>query len=452
MKWHKKKVLVYGLGKSGIAASALLLKQGARVLLYDGNENLDKEKIKKELKIVDSMIFAGEFPMDRLEDLDLAVVSPGVSLDLPEILELKEKDIPIIGEIELAYICGRGDVFAITGTNGKTTTTTLLGEIVKAYHEDTFVVGNIGSPYTAIAGDTKKDSCIVVEVSSFQLETIEHFHPKISGILNITPDHLNRHHTMEAYEKAKERITENQQEQDWCILNYEDERLRRIAETTKAKVLFFSSKQELSKGIFLRGDAIVLKDEKEQVLLKTGELQVIGTHNYENVMAAIGMAYAYKIPIDLIVHVLKSFAGVAHRIEYVGEYRGVVYYNDSKGTNPDAGIKAVKAMRRPTILIGGGYDKDSSYKEWIDSMKGSVRKLILVGETKEKIAAEAKAAGFLDYQLTDSFDEAVRCAVSAAKKGEAVLLSPACASWDMFDNYEDRGNRFKELVAQLAPA
>lgn len=456
MNFKGKKVLVFGSGISGVAASRLLLEQDAEVVLYDGNASLDADKIQKEIlsgNIAEATIqvVLGEFPEDMLDTLDLTVMSPGVPTDLPVVDKMKEKGVPVWGEIELAYVLGKGDVLAITGTNGKTTTTALLGEIMKNYRESTFVVGNIGNPYTAIALETKEDSVIVAEMSSFQLESIHTFQPKVSAILNITPDHLNRHHTMEAYIEAKQNIAKNQTAEDVCVLNYEDEVTRKFGENITAKVLYFSSQRKLEKGIYLEeGRMICQMDDKPVEICHVNDLKLLGTHNHENVMAAAAMAAAYGVPMEIIRKSVMGFQGVEHRIEFVAEKNGVAYYNDSKGTNPDAAIKGIQAMNRPTLLIGGGYDKDSSYEEWIQAFDGKVKKLVLLGATREKIAETAESLGFTDIILVDTFEEAVETCVENAVPGDAVLLSPACASWGMFKNYEERGDKFKELIKNRA--
>lgn len=453
MDFHNQNVLVFGSGLSGAAASRLLLKMGACVFLYDGNEALDRALIQRGIVSRDTgnlQIYLGEFPQEILKKLNLAVISPGVPTDLPAVKQILRAGIPIWGEIELAYVCGKGDVLAITGTNGKTTTTALLGEIIKKHKESTFVVGNIGAPYTDIALKTREDSVIVAEMSSFQLESIHTFKPKVSAVLNISPDHLNRHHTMEAYIQAKENILKNQTKEDTCVLNFEDEVTRGMGEKTKAQVLYFSSRRKLEKGVYLKQGSIIVKTGDEPVLLcKTEKLKLLGTHNHENVMAASAMAMAFGVPLEAIRKSVLEFPGVEHRIEFVAEKNGVAYYNDSKGTNPDAAIRGILAMNRPTLLIGGGYDKESSYDEWILSFGKKVKKLVLLGQTKEKIKDAANRLGFTDTILTDTFEEAVAACVKNAKPGDAVLLSPACASWGMFKNYEERGDKFKELVNQL---
>lgn len=445
-----KNVLVFGSGISGIGAAGLLEERGASVTLYDGNDKLDVEEIRGKMKDgAKTDIVLGEFPEELLGKLDLVIISPGVPTDLPIVNRMRESDIPVVGEIELAYELGKGEVLAITGTNGKTTTTALLGEIMKAVYDSAFVVGNIGIPYTNVVDETRDDSVIVAEMSSFQLESIVDFRPRVSAILNITPDHLNRHHTMEAYIQAKKNVAINQTAEDTCVLNYEDEVLREFGETLQTKVLYFSSKRKLDKGIYLEDGNIIYRNPDECLVCNVKELKLLGVHNYENVMAAVAMAAAYGVPMDSIRKTIKEFAGVEHRIEFVAEKNGVAYYNDSKGTNPDAAIRGIQAMNRPTYLIGGGYDKQSEYKEWIESFDGKVKKLLLIGQTREKIAKEAEECGFTDIMLLDTFEDAVLTAAKLAVPGEAVLLSPACASWGMFKNYEERGDKFKEIVNSL---
>ena len=445
-----KKVLVFGSGISGIGAVKLLEDHGAEVILYDGNDKLDKVAMKEQLGDgVKAEIIIGEFPEKLIDTLDIAVLSPGVPTDLPVVNAMRDKKVAVIGEVELAYAFGKGDVLAITGTNGKTTTTTLLGEIMKAYKEHTYVVGNIGNPYTVAARQMEEDAVAVAEMSSFQLESIVTFRPKVSAILNFTPDHLNRHHTMEAYVNAKKNIAKNQTAEDYCILNYEDERTREFGEHIDAQVIYFSSRQKLEKGIYLDNGNMIYKNPEEVLVCNVDELQLLGMHNYENYMAAVAMAAVYGVPMDIIRKVIRAFKGVEHRIEYVTEKNGVVYYNDSKGTNPDAAIKGIQAMNRRTVLLRGGYDKGSEFTEWINAFDGKVKKLILIGATKEKIAADAEKCGFHDYVFADTFEEAVLLAAKTAESGEAVLLSPACASWGMFPNYEVRGDEFKRIVNSL---
>lgn len=445
-----KKVIVMGAGISGISAVRLLLGIGAEPVLFDENEKLDRAKAIGQLGGKEIEIVTGTLPEEMLQEVSLLVMSPGIPVDTPFVERFYKARIPVWGEIELAYQYAKGDVIAITGTNGKTTTTALTGKIMEDYFGKAYVVGNIGNPYTEAALDIKNGEVTVAEISSFQLETIHNFHPHISAILNITPDHLNRHHTMENYVTCKEAVAKNQSFADICVLNYENDYTRAFAKRCPAKVLFFSSGQQLEEGIYLQGEDIMYADGRNsRKLLNIHEMKLLGLHNVENVMAAIGMALAYGVPEQSVVKSVKEFTAVEHRIEYVATIRGVDYYNDSKGTNPDAAIKGIQAMNRKTVLIGGGYDKDSSYDEWIESFDGKVTWLVLLGQTKEKIAECARTHGFQNIILTDSLEEAVRVSASKAGEGEAVLLSPACASWGMFKNYEERGRLFKELVKKM---
>lgn len=447
-----KNVLVVGTGISGIAAVKLLCTEGANVILQDSNQNLTAQDVLDKLpKSITIQVIIGELPQEILSKINLVVLSPGVPVDLPYIEAMKKQGIPIWGEIELAYQFSKGKMAAITGTNGKTTTTALVGAIMKHYYVSVYVVGNIGIPYTDMVLNTKGSSITVAEMSSFQLETVHEFRPEVSAILNITPDHLNRHHTMESYIAAKKRIALNQGINDTCVLNYEDEILREMAKTLRPKIFFFSSKRELEEGIFLdkQGNFVYRENGKEEIVCNTKDLKLLGIHNYENVMAAIAISYHIGVPMEAIREAVTSFTSVEHRIEYVTEIDGVTYYNDSKGTNPDAAIKGIQAMVKPTFLIGGGYDKGSDYREWIKAFDGKVKKLILIGETKEKIKEQAVECGFADVEYADSLEEAVKLCKKEANEGDAVLLSPACASWGMFKNYEERGRKFKEYVNQL---
>lgn len=455
MELRGKKVLVFGSGLSGVGAADILKKISAKPIIYEGNTSVSREDVLNRIKgDYTPPIYIGELPREIVEQLDLVVMSPGVSLDLPLVKSFYENHIPVWGELELAYRLGKGKVLAITGTNGKTTTTALLGQIMRDYEDSVFVVGNIGTPYTGVSLFMKQDSVTVAEVSSFQLETIDQFRPRVSAILNISEDHLNRHHTMEEYIRVKELITKNQTTGDVCVLNYEDEILRKFGENMREdgpEVLWFSSLRTLEKGIFLKGKEITYREgNQEYIVASTDQLKLLGRHNYENVMAAVAMAYRVGVPMESIHNTICSFAAVEHRIEYVAQKDGVDYYNDSKGTNPDAAIKGIEAMNRPTLLIGGGYDKEADYRPWIQSFRGKVRYLVLIGQTKEKIRQEALECGFQDIIMAEDLKEAVDICASKAQPGDAVLLSPACASWGQFDNYQQRGNAFKEYVHNLS--
>ena len=452
-EFENKNVLIYGAGKSGIGAAKLLLKVGAVPVIYDGNTGLNAEDILEKTG-AQVRVVLGEFPAEEIGDMDLLIMSPGISCEMPLVDEFRKRNLPVWGELELAYRTGRGRVMAVTGTNGKTTTVTLLGRIMQDHYREVYTVGNIGIPYTDVSLRQSDEAWTVAEVSSFQLETIETFHPLASAITNITEDHLNRHHTMEEYIRVKERIAENQTEGDICVLNYEDEVLRAFGESlTDVRVVWFSSKQVLEKGLYLDGGTIQIADEEGiRPVVSTDELQILGQHNHENVMTAVAMAYyAGGVPLEEIRQTVMAFEGVAHRIEYVDEIGGVRYYNDSKGTNPDAAIRAIRAMNRPTMLIGGGYDKGSSYSEWIRNFDGKVQHLALIGQTREKIAEEAVACGFPKEKIGfyENLKEAVEACAQHAKSGDAVLLSPACASWGQFDNYEQRGDMFRQYVKEM---
>ncbi|MGL5433830.1 MAG: UDP-N-acetylmuramoyl-L-alanine--D-glutamate ligase [Lachnospiraceae bacterium] len=464
---NDQKVLVAGIGKSGIAAAKLLLKMGGEVVLYDGNDSLDKDAVKAQFGDASRLtVILGDVTRPDLLGVELAIISPGIPLGASFVPILDEAKIPIWGEVQLAYHVAKGRLAAITGTNGKTTTTALAGEIMKAHFQQdsadadpeedqdprVFVVGNIGIPYTETALKTTEESVTVAEISSFQLETIMDFRPDVSAILNITPDHLNRHGTMENYIEVKERIASNQTEDDSIILNYDDAILREFGESDslKAKVVYFSSSTELKEGLFLRDSSIIYrKNGTDTEVVDVRDLHLLGRHNYENVMAAAAIARQLDVPMETISSAARAFQAVEHRIEFVLERSGVRYYNDSKGTNPDAAIQAIQAMPGPTLLIAGGYDKDSEYDAWIDTFGEKVKYLVLLGQTRDKIAACARAHGFAEIMYAEDMAEAVRVCAAYANSGDNVLLSPACASWGMYDNYEQRGDVFKECVRNL---
>ncbi len=455
---RNRRVIVVGTGKSGIGSAVLLERHGALPVLYDGNEKVDIESVKALMRErlgydTRAEFYIGAFAKEIIEGVELAVLSPGVPVDADFVVYMKAQGIHIWGEIELAYHYAKGRVLAITGTNGKTTTTSLVGQIMQEYYKDAYIVGNIGNPYTEAAPLMHTDTISVAEISSFQLETIENFHPQVSAILNITPDHLNRHHTMENYVAAKEAVTKNQTKADFCILNYENEYTKKFGERCPAKVIYFSSAQKLEEGLYCEGEEIYLAvDGKTEHLLNVKtDMNLVGICNIENVMAAIGISMCAGVPMENILDTVRRFVAVEHRIEYVATKRGVRYYNDSKATNTDAAIQGIKAMDRPTILIGGGYDKGSTYDDWICCFDGKVKKFVLIGQTREKIADCAVKYGFLkeDIFFADTFTEALDICVREAMAGDAVLLSPACASWGMFPNYEVRGRQFKEYVKRL---
>lgn len=451
MDLQGKKVLVVGSGISGIGAVEALNRAGAEAILFDSNEKLTTQEVAAKLpEGVKAQIVIGTLPVEDEKRVELVVLSPGVPTDTEFVEGFRNRGIRIWGEIELAYELGRGRVIGITGTNGKTTTTTLVGEIMSAFCEDVDVVGNIGNPYTLTALDATDTTVTVAEISSFQLETIEQFKPDVSAILNITPDHLNRHHTMDNYVAVKEAITRNQTKEQVCVLNYENEYTRAFGDNCPARVVWFSSVRKLEEGFYQEGEEIYqASDGKITHIMNIHDMNLVGTCNVENVMAAIAITQTMGVPMETILSVVRRFKAVEHRIEFVATKKGVDYYNDSKGTNPDAAIQGIRAMSKPTILIGGGYDKQSEYDEWIEAFDGKVKCFVLIGQTREKIAECAKKHGIDNIILADTFEEALDICTKNAVSGDAVLLSPACASWGMFPNYEVRGKMFKEYVNKL---
>ena len=442
--------IVAGTGKSGISATNLLVKHGVKVYLFDENKERNVDDIMGKTgnsELVNVML--GELSDEALKSAQLMVISPGIPVDAPFTDIVRNAKIPIWSEIELAYHYGKGKIAAITGTNGKTTTTALVGEIVKAHNAKTIVVGNIGIPYTELCDTTDDDSATVAEISSFQLETVIDFHPNVSAVLNLTPDHLNRHYTFENYGNVKFSITKNQTMDDVAVFNYDDEHTRAMGEKAKdhCRVVYFSRLDKPAGGVYVKDGEIVLEDGDTEIdVLALKDLKLLGSHNVENVLAAVGISYYMGVPAATIREVATSFKAVEHRIEYVDTIAGVAYYNDSKGTNPDAAIKGIQAMVSPTYLIGGGYDKGSEFDDWIEAFGGKVKCLVLIGQTAEKIAGCAKRHGFNSLVFEENLQDAVAYCHEHAVDGDAVLLSPACASWGQFDNYEQRGNMFKEYV------
>ena len=450
LKIENQNVLVAGLGTSGIAAVEVLMKLKANVTIYDKKTEKELADAIDFLDLDKLQLSLGREPED-VSDFDLIVLSPGIPTDLPFLQEARAKKVPIIGELELAYRLSNGKFIAITGTNGKTTTTALVGEIFENAGKEAFVVGNIGIAAISKALETSKDTVLITEVSSFQLESIVDFRPKIAAILNITPDHLNRHKTMENYILAKANIFKNQREQDFLILNADNELTYRLSQNSKANVIFFSREKELDKGVFVVGENIVIKEygKPYEILCKTKDLKIPGKHNLENALAAIAIAFWAGIPKEMIIKTLKEFKGVEHRIEFVAEFEGVRFINDSKGTNPDATIRAIEAVQEPIVLIAGGMDKGNDFDELIRAFKGKVKHMVVLGEVAQRIKDTAEKNGFVHVTVVKKMDEAVEEAVKIAQKGDTVLLSPACASWDMYPNFEVRGRHFKECVEKI---
>lgn len=451
MNLKNKNILLVGLAKTGISTIKLLDKLEANIIVNDIKNEEKLKDILLELKDIKNVRYILGYHPQNVNNIDLAVVSPGVPLDLPFILKLKESNIEIIGEVELAYRLSKNPVFiGITGTNGKTTTTSLVGEIFKADNKDTYIVGNIGNPVIETVETTNQDSYLITELSSFQLESIVDFKPKVASILNFSPDHLNRHHTMENYIAAKANIFKNQDKDDFVILNYDDEEVRKLASKCNSQIIFFSRKEKLNKGVYLdENNNIVIDIHEKIILLNKKELSLPGVHNLENCMAAIAMAYICSINLEILKHVLKTFKAVEHRLEYVRTLNDIMFVNDSKGTNPDSTIKAVTSYNNPVILIAGGYNKESDFNELLQIGKENIKALVLMGQTTSIIEQCAKEKKYKKIIKVSNMKEAVKASYDLAESGDVVLLSPACASWDMYKSFEVRGKDFKDNVNNL---
>ena len=445
----KENIIIVGLGKSGFCVLNYFLNKDVNIQVFDAKSDYDPLTI-NELSKNENVIFnLGKNPTGE-EQADLVVMSPGISLDLDFVKKFKKRNIEITGEIELAYRYGKGKFIGITGTNGKTTTTTLVGKIFSAKFPDTKIVGNIGYPALEESVKADDNTFLITELSSYQLESINGFKTKISAILNITEDHLIRHKTMKAYSNAKFRIFENQEARDYLVLNYDDSMLRLNQEDVKPKIVYFSRKQILDEGVFVENEHIVacFNGEKEYIM-NVNEISLLGSHNLENILASIAISLLCNINKDIIKKEIITFNGVEHRLEIVRTLKNVNFINDSKATNPDSSIKALEAMTTPVILIAGGMDKKSDYTSFIDSCIPKVKHLILLGETKDDIEEVAISKNLINITKVDNMKQAVEKAYSFANNGDTVLLSPACASWDMYRDFEHRGNDFKSCVLGL---
>ena len=451
MELNGKRILIFGMGVSGKGVAKLLSHLDVSMVLYDGNTDLDKEALLNELNLKGrAEVVTGELNEKSFEGVDILALSPGISINAPYVKMAQDCGVKVLGEVEIAYEISKGRLAAITGTNGKTTTTALTGEIMKAAFEKVFVVGNIGTSFASVATETTDDCVIVAEISSFQLESMEEFHPEVSAILNLTPDHLDRHGTFENYAMTKLSVTDRQTADETCVINYDDEYLREISRNITPHICYFSLKEDLAEGIVLDGDVITYKKGGEVTpIINRYDMNLLGDHNVENVMAACGIALAMGVDLDVIRKTVRNFKAVEHRIEYVCTKNGVKYYNDSKGTNTDAAAKAIGSMTSPTVLIAGGYDKGVDFTDWIMGFNGKVKDMILIGQTAEKIKETAMSCGFTNIHMCEDLTEAVKKASELAVDGDCVLLSPACASWGQFKSYEQRGDLFKKLANEL---
>ena len=443
MDFKGKKVLVCGMARSGQAAASLLTDLGAIVTAQDLNKNINWAYNPDEKKIA---LYLGQNPDEIVSEFDLIIISPGLSIYLPFIEKAKAQGIPVWGETELAFRLCPCPVIGITGTNGKTTVTTLVGEIMARHNPKTIIAGNIGIPLTGMIMDLSFDSLVVAEISSFQLETAAAFKPNISAVLNMTPDHLDRHKNMETYIEMKSRIFQNQRHPDITVLNYDNPITRTMK--PKCEVVWFSESTELACGVYLRNDKIYarLKITDDEVYITSLDSINIIT---ENALAATALALCAGASPQHISQGLKSYKNVPHRLEHVASCGGVDYINDSKATNPNAAIKGLESITKPIVLIGGGYDKGADFAPWVDAFEGKVAQLILIGQTAPKIIDTCREKGFTAYCLAQTLQSAVEMAAKIAPPGHAVLLSPACASFDMFKDYEERGNVYKACVQSL---
>ncbi|MGL4345490.1 MAG: UDP-N-acetylmuramoyl-L-alanine--D-glutamate ligase [Cellulosilyticaceae bacterium] len=452
MTINNQNILVIGCARSGLGAAKLAKAQGAKVWVYDQKQRLEMNEAMQvtiqELEELGIIFLLGE--EINVEQVEIVIVSPGVPLEMPLVQRCMSAQKCVMGEFEFASRFCKAPILAITGTNGKTTTTSLVGEIARHYNSQTYVVGNIGRAFSEDVPQIEEDAIVVAEVSSFQLETAETFTPNVAALLNITPDHLNRHKTMVNYCKAKYNIFANQAPEQFAILNENDDYFEDAKQYVKSTLLTFNVDQEVERGAYCKqGMLYVNCFGIEEAVCRVDEMFILGRHNVENALAAIVLTRAHGIPVEVIREVLLAFKGVEHRIEYVCTQKGVDFYNDSKATNTGAAIPGLLAMRKPVRLIGGGLDKKISFEDWIACFNNRVVKLYLIGETKAQIIAECQAAGFTAIACFDTFEECVKTAYDEAQNGECVLLSPACASWDMFESYEQRGDLFKQIVCQL---
>jgi UDP-N-acetylmuramoylalanine--D-glutamate ligase len=449
LELKNKRVLVVGLGKSGLAAARFLKARGARVTVSDARPAMLIAEL-SELLEQGYMVEAGSHGLLTFRRQDLIVVSPGVPMSTPELKQVRAMGAHIIGELELGAQYLQGEVVAVTGSNGKTTTTTLIGEILKAAGRSTLVGGNIGRPVTAMVDESTAESWSVLEVSSFQLETVETFKPKIALVLNITPDHLDRHGTFEEYAALKARVTEFQTAEDFLILNGEDKDTQMIAAKTKAQIYWFSTRRPIKQGTFVHGESILFvprEGASSERVMPVAEIPLAGAHNVENVLAAVCAARLAGVESETIRAAVREFKAVEHRLEFVREVGGVKYYNDSKATNVDATLKAVEAFAGGIHLILGGKDKGSDYRVLESLLRERVKTVITIGSAAEKI--ERQLDGVVKIERAETLKRAVAYAHEAAVAGDTVLLAPACASFDQFENYEQRGRVFKELVASI---
>lgn len=446
-KFKGKKVTVVGLAKSGMAAALLLKKLGARVWATDSGDSESLRETKGLLEAEGIKVELGRHTREFIKDKGLVVISPGVPEDSQVLKWAAEYKVPVIGEIELGYICSKAPIVAVTGTNGKSTTTTLIGEILKKGGKRAVVCGNIGNPFCGEIAKVKKNSVVVLEVSSFQLESIKSFKPHVAVALNISQNHFDRHPDLPAYIGAKSRIFKNQDKGDWAVLNYDDPLVKKLKAKTRAKILFFSRKNKKALAFFENGSVFIGQGKKTQKICSVSELKIKGAHNIENVLACLCVASIFGITPKKIKEALVGFKGLEHRFEHVATVRGVEFINDSKGTTVLATIMAIESCEKPIVLIAGGHDKGSDFGKARQVVGAKVKKLVLIGEAREKI--KDHLIGAAPCIFAETMKDAVKKAFFESEEGDCVLLSPMCASFDMFRNFEERGRVFKEIVRTL---
>ena len=449
MELKDQRVLVVGLGKSGVAAAHFLQQRGARVTVSDSKPQTELNREIPALLDKGIVVETGGHGERTFRDQDLIVASPGVPYDVPQLVQARQLGVPVIGEVELAARFLRGTIIAITGSNGKTTTTTLVGEILEHAGKEVQVGGNIGMPVVSMVSAASEQSYNVLEISSFQLETIQQFHPRVAAILNVTADHLDRHRSMESYIAAKARIFENQTPEDFAVLNADDSICVSLASKTRARIVWFSRKSKPGQGSHVHDGKIRFCGQAGEVeIMPVSEIPLKGAHNLENVLAAVCVARAVDCPPAVIRQAVKDFQAVEHRLEFVATINGVDYYNDSKATNVDATIKALESFPANIHLVLGGKDKGSDYSVLKALLRERVKRVYTIGAAAEKI--ENQIAGSAPAERVNTVEAAVRRATEQAAPGDVVLLAPACASFDQFENYEHRGRVFKEAVRLLS--
>lgn len=445
--------MVVGAARSGLAASELLLACGAKVILNDSKSIHELNPLSEQLlSNNDCQLMLGQ-PAEALLPLaDFLVISPGIPIAAPFVMKAFKSGMTVLGEMELAASLASQEMIAVSGTNGKTTTVSLLGEMFRQAGKSVQITGNIGFPLSSAVLNAKREDILVCEVSSFQLETVDTFHPKAAVMLNITPDHLDRHGSLQAYIDTKQRLFAKMTSGDVVVLNKDDNQVAAMAEKISVPVHWFSLKERVKPGTWLENGNLMCRQNDESIkIIQADELTIPGLHNVQNALAAAALAVAYGLPVPAISSALKRFKGVEHRIEYVKTVHGVRWINDSKGTNPDSTIKAIAAMDKPTVLLAGGYDKQVSFDSLAEVIMscGQICAVILLGQTKTKIASSLRNIGYQQIHLVSSLEEGVQLARKIALPGQNVLFSPACSSFDMFTDYEQRGRSFKTLVFSL---